>query len=174
MTSKYTNSTPNSTRIQYPVPEGASPDFLMFVNQYIPQEIVNIEDVPAEHVAFFSEVIKNLYHLVYVPKTEHTDTAYGSGNYQLIKLNRDDGTYYLELYGIRSPRYVYSINDANVVYGTNSITFSSGNGLNLTIAKSGDIFDFGNVTLAELWQITLKNTYNNNLIFRYQTVKLTM
>ena len=164
---KYANSTPKS--IQVSTPALINKDFALFVEQYKPQTSVNIEEIREENVAFYKEVMTTLFHTVFVAKTAHTEDGYGSGNIQLIKLNRDGGTYRLELYGVRQARIVYPINDAKVEFTGTTMKINSNIGLSLTVNKSGDVHGD---TKTDLWQLTLYS--NGALACRYHAVALHM
>ena len=169
---KYVNSTPKDIQATVPANQAQiSKDFTLFVDKYRPSTVVNTEDVPTGDLPLFKEVLLSLFHTVYVMKSGVMEDSFGSGNYQLVKLNRDGGTYYLELYGVRHQRIVHAINDAQLTVSGDALKVTSNNGLSLTVMRTGVKSEFGGEQ-SDIWQLTLTN--NNNLVFRYHTVVLTM
>lgn len=174
---RYTNSTPNAPNIpniQITLPATINTDFSSFVNGYTPPSAIDTAGIPPANVPYFTQALTNLYHTVWIPKTPHTEPAYGSGNIQLVKVYRLGPNYQVEVYGARQATIAYQVQNPTISYTASTMTMVGTNGRILTFNKSGDTYTFDGGNTVEIWQLTLQNTILNTIMFRYHVVLLTL
>lgn len=186
---KYYAGTPVNVAMSIRNPSNANRDFLLFVSQFHPQTVANVESIPENNVEFFKSALLSLFHIVFVQSEQ---PMYGSANFQLVKLVRDGETYRVELYGLAQARSVFELNDAYPVFSDDGKSFSlRSNGARgpktLEFRQLDQTKDFNDFVVTEtvtdasttptanpvqLYQLTV--TEADSLLYRYHLVQYSM
>lgn len=177
---KYTTSKPSN--IQYSVTRRrVHPDFALYVSQYRPQTLESIDtehldsETAAAAVQHYQKSQALLFHPIWI---NLQPGAYGSANWQLYKLRRDESTYRLEQYGISDGRSTVELSDAALTLDEKKITFESNNGNKVELERTGHLYDTNlyspgtNPNPVAVWRLTVHE--RGSLSARVYLVELTM
>ncbi len=119
-------------------------DFRLFVSQYTPSDPTKIytdhlgEDISSDARKLYVKYFGLLFHRVYSLFSEPT---FGSGNYQMMRLLRDGGTYTLQMWSMQQGLREYKFNDARVSFNGERMTISSNNGYSISVVRTREPFD---------------------------------